>query len=237
MYIILPLQAYGYAPAQRVFQNIYLIWSILILLHCLVTRSFKFDRILIVLALFFLWACITFLVQPKAHGIIPAKHLLTLLTMSAVVFPLSKYCDGKEFETLLKRIGKLIIVSTVMASVLSILYYYLKPNIQLPPAISSLFIYSEGRLEGEYRYPGLFYHPVMAGEKCFLSMIFSLYLLKKKDIPVWGLILTFVTSIWMMALGEPRTNYVQIGIVIIYALFKIICQKAGIKRAVILFRE
>ena len=54
MYIILPLQAYGYAPAQRVFQNIYLIWSILILLHCLVTRSFKFDRILIVLALFFL---------------------------------------------------------------------------------------------------------------------------------------------------------------------------------------
>ena len=235
MYIILPLQAYGHAPVQRMFQNIYIVWTLLILLHSFITRSFKFDGILTVLALFFFWACLTYLVQPKAHGIVPAKHLMTLLAMSAVFFPLSKSCGADEFESLLKRVGKLIICSTVLFSIVSILYFYLAQAVQFPDAIAEYFIYSGGRPDGGTRYSGLFYHPVMAGEKCFLSMMFSLYLLKRKEMPAWAFVLTFVCSIWMMYLGDPRTNYVQIGIVLLYALYKIVRSKIGTKNTVIVF--
>lgn len=207
--IICPFHLFGYTPIQRLFRFIYAIWTIYLVVSDLLRKRLKFDGITITMAMFFVWACISYLFQPRAHGIVQLTYLFTLLMMMALFFQMSRYYSKLDFQNYLTFIGKVVIYSVMVLNSLSIIYFMISGKVDLPQSIASLFNMSAG----------IYHHKVLGGEKCFLAMCFCYYLYKKKELSIYTVIITVLTSFVILYIGRPRTNYVQIAIVLFYFLY------------------
>ena len=115
---------------------------------------------------------------------------------------------------------------TVILNILSIGYFLLHNTVSFPKFIESRFnMFSERN--GVIRYSGIYTHPVLTGEKCFLSIVFSCLLYKEKKISVPVLLTVLISSSVMLFLGDPRTTYLQLLFVLAYAVYKWLASKKG----------
>ena len=222
LYVICPLQAYGNSEIQSVFQYAYIMWTVFLLTDRLLRRRYRFDSMTLAMAAFFVWCCVSFLLQPKAHGIIPLKHLFALLMFMALFFPMRRYYSDEEMKRFLVIAFKMVVYLTVILNVLSIAYYYLRGVVPFPQFFIEKFNAFDER-NGVSRFSGIYFHAVLAGEKCFLTIVFSylLYRMKKLSLPL--LVLSWVSSLVMIYLGDPRTTFVQLLFVagcVIYSLIE-----------------
>lgn len=223
--IICPFHLFGYTPFQRFFRLIYAVWTVYLVLNDLIKKRLKFDGITVTMACFFIWACISYLFQPRAHGIVQLTYLFTLLMMMALFFQMTRYYSKSDFQLYLKFIGKVVIYSVIVLNTLSIIYFMISGTFNLPQSITSLFNMNAG----------IYHHKVLGGEKCFLAMCFCYYLYKKKDISIASGLITILTSFVILYVGRPRTNYVQIAIVLLYFLFLVLKKNLGESKANKLF--
>ena len=228
--VLTPLHEYGNTPIQRVFQAIYMCWTVLLLLHELLARRLYFDRITLVLCFLFFWACLSYLLQPKAHGIIPLKHLVTLLMMIMLIFPMTRYYTKDEMMQYFEKLARIIIIAVTVMNILSLVYYALYRTVAFPARINDMFA-SFSERNGRDRYAGIYYHPVMCGSKCFFTMIFCIILYQRKKISAAVIVPAYLSSAAMIWLADPRTNYVQIAMACMYALYLVISRKYGTRFA------
>ena len=228
--VLTPLHEYGNTPIQRIFQTVYICWTLILLLHELFTKRLHFDHITMVLCFLFSWACVSYLLQPKAHGIIPLKHLATLLMMIMLVFPMTRYFTKDEMMKYFEKLAEIIIIAVIIMNIMSLVYYALYRSINFPAWINEMFA-SFSERNGRDRYAGIYYHPVMCGSKCFFAMVFCIILYRSKKISFATAALTYLTSAVMIFLADPRTNYVQICMAALYAVYLPAAGKHGEKQA------
>ena len=229
LYVICPLQIYG-SRIQSIFQLCYILWALVLIAYQLLTKRFRFDKMLVLMLCFYIWCWISYLFQPKPHGIIPLKHLLILLMFLALIFPMSKYYSEAELNRFLTTIFKMVVFITVFLNILSIGYYFLRGIIPFPNYIHEKFNLFSGR-NGILRYAGIYFHPVLAGEKCFLSIVFSILLHLKKKLSRFATLLTLLSSGAMIILADPRTTYLQLLFVSAYVAYQLLETRRGKRSA------
>lgn len=226
LYILCPFQAFGNSRIQVIFQYCYIAWTFFLILYDLIKRRFRFDRMLIIMLCFFIWCCVSYVFQPKGHGLVPLKHLCTLLMFLSLIFPMSRYYSDEDLNRYIIVISKMVIYITVLLNVLSLAYYFLHNTVSFPPFITERFgIFSERN--GVYRYSGIYYHPVLGGEKCFLSMILGYLLCKKEKLSKVAFGITTITGLAMIILGDSRTTYLQLLVVLAYGIYRWIDTNKG----------
>ncbi len=230
LYALIPFHLY-LTPVHTAAEIIYIVWTAVILVHDLVKGRLCREPAVIILTLFILWAFLSFVLQPKGHGIYPFIHLLETVMMVQVFFTACAFMSDEEADRFAVFIGRLVILPVVIMNLLSLFYHYGHETIAFSGRIISLFDSYMIR-GGVLRYAGVYYHPVLAGEKCFAAVVFGLFLREKRKISLPLLVIILVSSGIMMKLADSRTAYLQM---ILAAAFYAGCRLAEDRRRFRLF--
>lgn len=208
LYILTPTHFYG-SFFHWLFQGIYIAWTALILIHDLLKKQLRWDPVLILWDILILWAAVSYIFQQKGHGIYPLIHFFTLVMMVHVFYSAPSRMDQGEGDRFAVLLGRMIIVVVTVLNLASIGYYLLRDTVNFPQWwISRFNVFTERH--GILRYAGIYFHPVLGGEKLVTAVLFSLMLREKKALSIPAALIAVITSGIMLYLGNSRTAILQV---------------------------
>ncbi len=214
LYVLVPWKLYG-GPANQVLQAVCIVWTGIILVHDLIAKRIKLDPLMIALSVFYAWSVISFIFQPKGHGIYPFIHLLEMVMFIGVFIPASRTLSAEQVHRFTEIIAWMVIVIITVMNIIAVAFFYLHEQLPFPELIVRLYT-SFGVRNGHPRYPGGYKHPVLAGEKCIAAILCCLLLQSRKKIRPAAAAVIYISSLWMILLADSRTADIQL---ILIALF------------------
>ncbi len=219
LFVLSPTHFYG-GMMHRMIEGIYVVWTMTIVMYDLRKKRIRWDPLLIALYFLIIWAGVSYAVQPKGHGIYELIHLFTLVLMVHVVFTAPSFLSDVQTERAVTVIGRLVIIAVVLLNSVSIIYYYLHDIVVFPSwMVTRLHCYTERH--GILRYAGIYYHPVLGGEKLIASIVFSLMLMERKRLSLLLGFIALISSGVMLYLGNSRTAFLQLVVIVLFLAGKI----------------
>ena len=225
LYVLVPWTLYGSA-VHSVLQTICIVWTGIILAHDLIAKRIKLDPLMIALSVFYVWSVISFIFQPKGHGIYPFIHLLEMVMFIGVFIPAFRTLSAEQVHRFTELIAWMVIAIITIMNTIAITFFYCHEQLPFPELIARLYSSFSIR-NGHIRYAGGYYHPVLAGEKCIAAILCCILLKSRKKIHPAAAIVVFASSLWMILQADGRTAEIQL---LLIALFICVLHCIGNKK-------
>ena len=208
------------------FHWIWIIWTLALMVWHVIRKKWVKEPVGIVLYLLFGVCALSYVIQPKGHGIIELKTLINLLMMIIVFFLSSWRAERIQWKKVFDAICLLAVGAVFVMNVVSLFVYFGRsiPGMGfLEPVYTGML-----SLPRDYvrpRFFGMHSYPTLAGFNCCTTMILSGYLYDQKRIKLPVLAAHWILCIIMTVLGDARTAYIQIGVILLYVIHRILVQK------------
>lgn len=216
--VLVPFQKYGKFtdPAYQLYFIAYCIWTFVIVLHDLFTKTFSLKPRQIVLYLMWLGLAVSLLVKGRPFNIQPIIHLVLLFTYVYVYFSFPSHYTKKQTREFMKLMALITaVIVTVMALVSVVAFQMQAAGRAVPDQLSAYIMYYDR--ENGTRYAGLFGHPTLAGCTCTIAVILLLYLIENK-FPLAVAVPCWVILGYMIYLSRARTHLVMFAVLLLAIL-------------------